>query len=92
MMVSRLWFLSRERSWHDVVSAGLRWLVHPIAWKGYSQKAMCRTVYRAPLLRRILPLRTPRTQNSNHYVSRIGIRTRSGQYAAPPQNADTGEG
>jgi hypothetical protein len=33
----------------------------------YSQKSLCRTVHRAPVLRRIRPLLTLKAQNSNYY-------------------------
>jgi hypothetical protein len=36
------------------------------AWKEYSQKSLCRTVHRAPVLRRIRPLLTLKAQNSNY--------------------------
>jgi hypothetical protein len=55
-------------------------------------RPICRTVHRAPLLRRIRPLLTLRAQIADHYISRTGIMMRSSQYAAPRQDADTGEG
>jgi hypothetical protein len=53
---------------------------------------MCRVMHRAPVLRRIQPLRTLRVQNSNHHISRTGIKVCSSQYAATRQDADVGEG
>jgi hypothetical protein len=66
--------------------------MHPSAWNVVSQKSICRTVHRAPVLRRIRPLLTPKTQTSNQNTSRTGIKRRSGQYAASRQDADTGRG
>jgi hypothetical protein len=66
--------------------------LYPSAWKGLSQKSMCRTVHMAPILRQIRPLITLRAQNSNHYISRTGIKMRLGQYAVPRQGANAGGG
>jgi hypothetical protein len=46
----------------------------------------------APILRRIRPLRALRTQKADHYISPIGIKMRSGQYAATRQDSDAGGG
>ena len=43
---------------------------------------MCRTVHRAPILRRIRPLRTLRAQKADHYMLRARIKMRSGAYVA----------
>jgi hypothetical protein len=43
---------------------------------------MCRTVHRAPVLRRSRPLRTLRTQKADHYMLRARIKMRSGAYVA----------
>src|SRR5829696_4785802 len=56
LIVSRQWFVTRERRWHDIVSARLQGLIHPIAWKGYSQKSICSIVQRTPVLRQNRPL------------------------------------
>jgi hypothetical protein len=66
-----------------------RRLIHLSAWKEYSQKSLCRTVHRAPVLRRIRPLLTLKAQNSNYYIWRTGVKMRSGQYTVTPQDADT---
>ena len=49
-------------------------------------------VHRAPVLRQIRPLLTPKAQTSDHYISSTDIRSRSGQYASPRQDADAGRG
>ena len=66
-----------------------RRLIHLSAWKEYSQKSLCRTVHRAPVLRRIRPLLTLKAQNSNYYIWRTGVKMRSGQYTVTSQDADT---
>ena len=45
-----------------------------------------------PDTRRSRPLLTLRTQNSDYYISRTGIKMRSGQYAAPVRTLMRGEG
>jgi hypothetical protein len=50
------------------------------------------TVHRASVLRRMRPLLTLKAQNSKNYISHTGIKMRSGRYAPPRQDADTGEG
>jgi hypothetical protein len=62
------------------------------SWKLNSQKSICRTVHRAPILRRSRPLLTLKAQNSNHYISHPGIKMRSDQYAAPREHVNRGEG
>ncbi len=44
----------------------------------------------APVLRRFRPHLTLKIQKADHYKSRTDIEMRSGQYAAPRQDADTG--
>ena len=70
----------------------LRRAYYPTGQKKCSPKSLCRTVQRAPVLRRSWPLLTLRAQTSDHYMLRVCIKKRSGQYAAPRQDADTGEG
>jgi hypothetical protein len=69
-----------------------RRLIHLSAWKEYSQESICRTVHRAQVLRRSRPLLTLKAQTSDHYMLRVRIKMRSGQYAAPREDADAGAG
>jgi hypothetical protein len=63
-----------------------------ISWKVDSQKSICRTVHRVPVLRPIRPLRTLRTQTSACCISDPGIMMRSDQYAAPREHSNRGRG
>ena len=51
-----------------------RFVIHSSAWKGGSQKFISRTVHKAPVLRRIRPLRTLKAQKPDYYISLTGIR------------------
>jgi hypothetical protein len=57
-----------------------------------SPMSSCRTVHRAPVLRQIRPLLTPKAQTSNHSISRTCLKMRSDQYAAPREHANKWEG
>ena len=67
-------------------------LIRPSAWKVDSQNSICRSVHRAPILRRIRPLLTLRTEKADHYMLRVRIKMRLCQYAAPHKHANRGEG
>src|SRR5215204_4596368 len=54
--------------------------------------SICRTVHRAPLLRQSRPLLTLRAQKADHYKLHVRTEMRSGQYAAPREDADAGRG
>jgi hypothetical protein len=54
--------------------------------------SICRIVHRAPLLRQSRPLLTLRAQKDDHYMLHVRTEMRSGQYAAPREDADAGEG
>jgi hypothetical protein len=62
--------------------------IHRGAWKENSQKSRCRTVHRAPVLRRSRPLRILRAHKADHYVLRVRIKMRSGAYASSRQDTD----
>ena len=52
--------------------------------------SICRSVHMVPVLRRSRPFLTLKAQKADRYMSRTGIKMRSGPYAAPCQYADTG--
>ena len=57
-----------------------------------SHKSVCSTAHGAQVLRRIRPLLTLRVRKADHYISHTGIKMRSGQYVAPREHANRGEG
>jgi hypothetical protein len=50
--------------------------------------SICRTVYRATVLRRSRPLLTLRAQKADHYMLRVRMKMRSDAYASSRQNTD----
>jgi len=66
--------------------------IHSSAGETNSQKSMCRSVHRAPVLRRIRPLLTLRAQKADHYMPRARTRMRTDESATLRRDTDTGGG
>ena len=54
--------------------------------------SISRIVHKAPLLRQSRPLLTLMVQKADHYMLHIRTEMRSGQYAAPREDADARNG